>query len=257
MIALFILVAAIIVSFRLFGQSLFWQGRAELQQTALFYARQKVEEARVAALNIQEYNQGLSGVVGTGRPESDLEVEAWVTSLEDAAQSRFIPSRSFEEPHSGPIVSGPLTGVVTDNRRPLNSSLLHLEVEVRSLADRFSPVRLVALIPEPKRELQRIEISSPSASSLSFRESAQFSATALDQNSDPIPDLVVRWVLEPVTTSGTVTQSRSGSVCALEHVGFNFANVAFRPGPGQCRVRAIVRLGGVEHSQLSDPVEFL
>ena len=254
-IALFILVAAMIVSFRLFGQSLFWQGRAELQQTALFLARQKIEEARVAARDIQEYNQGLPSLVGISQPEANTEVQVWVTSLTDSAQLRLIPSESFEQPYNRPINSGPLNGVVTDDRRILASSLLHLEVEVRSLANHFQAIRLVTLIREPRRELDRIEISAPSLASLSYREAAQFTATAIDQNGDPIPDLAVRWVIEPISSSGTVFQSRSGGVCALEHVGFDFNNVAFRPAPGQCRVRAFVRLGGVEHSEVSGMVE--
>ena len=255
-ISLFILAAAMMVTFQLFFRATQWQGHVELRATALAAARQKLEEVRVASLEFDDFEAGLPAQVGTtsvtGHP--DLQVTVVISDLSTGSRQRCIPSRSFEETFAGAPVPNVFSGAVTDDRKILNASLLGVDVTVGSLDNRILPVTLTALIREPARIADRVEISAPSDLDLSYLETAVFTAEVYDSNNKLIRDAVIRWTVEPISGYGTVNQARNGSVGALSYVDYDHNDVAFQPPSGQCSVRATATIEGKSVFSVSAPV---
>lgn len=248
-IALFLLAAAMMASFQLFHRATAWQGEVELRATALALAQAKIAELQAAAADLAAFQGKLSTFVGTtpAMDHSSFKITVAVDDLSTGDRQIYSPSRAYEQTYQGtpPAQPAPLTdvfaGAVTDDRKMMGKSFLVADVTVTG-PGRMQPVTLTTLLREPPRRLDRIEVASPSSLSLTYQQGATSTAQAIDVDNSPIDDVVFKWTFTPVSSYGTVYQSRSGSLGALVYVSYNHLDQPFQPPPGQCKLTASARV---------------
>ncbi len=201
--ALFVLVAALIVMFGLFHTSLSYQRRVERRQLAVLVAQNKMEEIRAwsrregSGYNFNDWSPY------DGSAVSHPHHRGFLVKVDVEDQVLFSASSEFEASR-------------TDQKRFLNSAK---KVRVRVEFD-GQHIELTSLVADPSRRLSsspvRVDPTSPVGASLVPGDEIQYEAELFDVYGDPIPDISYRWYRRS-EDFGAVRHSRMGRTASLRN----------------------------------------
>lgn len=252
-ISLFLMAAILILSFQLFHNASAWQGESESRSTALWLARAKLEESKIAAKDLSEFQNSLHSLQGVSSDPQHPSFTIEVTTTEYGAQAHpgYSPSRTHEELYNSSPQHGYFPSL-TDDRRSFGNSTLNVTVKVAWSQDRGRPIVLNALVREPARTAASIEITQTGPNTLNFRDSVEFSAHLLDNAGLRIEDATIHWSLVPVSSYGLIFQTRQGNRAILRYADTDVNNLEFQPPPGACRLKAAAKIEGVKVEKMTN-----
>jgi hypothetical protein len=257
--ALFVMAGVMILSFHIFHAANRWQGETEARATALLLAQRRISELQESVQSYSAFQLGLSSEVGTssypGFPEFQIRTE--VADFAAGDQHLYSPSRAYELAYNQVPVPDYYSGAVTDERRSFATSALRAQVTVSWPQDKDRPIQLVALLREPKRRPSHLQVTTIGPLLLHFQEVTNFSVKAFATDGSELKDVTFRWIIRPVTSYGTVYQTRNGQRAALRYADRNFNGLEFAPPPGRCKLAVVAQVNGTVLTAETETVDLV
>ena len=206
-IASFLLLSAFLVVVNLFNSGLGHMSRTENQQLAAMLAERELERMRIwsETLNGTQYNYTSPGLASFSVSVADYPGFAVAT--------RVTPTGLY----SGCSNMEQAIASVAPLRQPryLPGQASKVVVTV-SWANGQKSLKLASLFSEPALRFSANPINiSGGSTSLAPDGSADFSASAVDSNGQPINGLMFSWSLLPIDGAGTLDAARDGSTARL------------------------------------------
>ncbi len=236
-VALFLLVAAMLVMTSLLHRSLRLTVEAEQEAVAATVAHNRFAELRSWASQGDNFD-ALGSLDGTITNSPDY--PGFQTQVEVFNHQLYSPCSTFESTLVDP--------------KSLASSAKRVGVKVLWAGGTF---RASSLIAEPVREWGNLVITPNGGVTLNVGDSATFTAAAFDSEGDPIADLFYRWTVDPGSGNGMLeSQSRDGQSAVFRHQ-IVLPDGSLGSAAGNCRIvlRAVFR--GQERLVRSLPVVLL
>lgn len=204
-VAIFVLIAAMMILFGLFHRSLGLVNRIERRQLAATIAQRKLEEIkawsrrRAGAYNFDDWS------LYAGASGPDPLNPGFVTTVEVVDHPIYSASTSFESIESEP--------------KNLDESTKKVKVTVSYEGGTLS---LVTLICDPPREVKTpgpiaVSVVGPNTSPLPPGATISFTAELLDANGAPIRDVFFAWELDSSNGDGQWWSNRAGSLATFKN----------------------------------------
>lgn len=239
-VAMFILVAAMLVLITLFHAGLRQTTRVKAQAIAANLARNRVEQLRGWA----------NAPAGGGFNYDDWSPYADVTVTDPAFPEYQVRIRSL-----GHRLYSPCSLFESEQTDPVYGNDLAQRVEVTVSWDDQN-LRLTTLVGAPRRlwGSPALSVTPNSAGPLSPGTSVDFSVQGLRAGNTPIPGLVYQWYVEPQTGNGTILPTRrDGSTARFTHQVLSPTGAALS-APGTCLVHVRAVYGGEEKDVVVGPI---